>query len=178
MFNQGKTKPRVLILALVLLVGITGLMSGCKKKTDVANTEEYQMIVEEELLYEVPEEDPGVEMWNPYKPLYLPTDLADKLYPLLSEDGINYRYEFHATVDGQDVLLFSVVLGPDDVSEAFLLGQLDTPENGKVNVNLVMNLANPDDWSEEDYLEINAMQERINDFIAQFYADENFTPAD
>ena len=33
------------------------------------------------------------------------------------------------------------------------------------------------DWPEDVFAEINAMQERINDILIQFYDDPRFTPA-
>lgn len=179
MFNHSKAAMRTLAIILALMLSMAGLMSGCKKtqEAEADTTEDYEAILQAELEAEFPEEDPGVEMWNPYKPIYFPADLVDEIYPLLSEDGINYNYEFHATVDGKDALLFSIILGPDEVPAGYLLGQLDNTEHGSINVNLIMAQVYPEDWSEEGYNTICIYQERINDMIVQFYEDEGFTPS-
>ena len=177
MFSHKKTKIRALAAVLVIMISMTGFISGCKKQTETPHTGEQDMTMQETNMTENPEQNAGVEMWNPYKPLYFPADLVNQVYPLLAEDGLNYYYEFHITVEEQDVLLLSIILGPDDVPESELLGQLNTAESGMIKVHVVTAEINPADWSREQFEDIAAKQQRIRDITAQFYDDENFIPA-
>lgn len=176
MFNHKKVKIRVLAAVLVIMISMAGFISGCKKQAETSHTGEQEMTMQEAAMTEAAK-DIGVEMWNPYKPLYFPADLVNQVYPLLAEDGLNYYYEFHITVEEQDVLLLSIILGPDDVSEGKLLGQLNTADSGMIKVYVVTAEIDPADWSEEQFQDIVAKQQRINDITAQLYQDENFIPA-
>jgi len=175
MFSHKKTKIRLLATAFAVVISIAGFAGGCSKQAP--HTGEQEMTMQETNMTKNPEQNAGVEMWNPYKPLYFPADLVNQVYPLLAEDGLNYYYEFHITVEEQDVLLLSIILGPDDVPESKLLGQLNTAEGGMIKVHVVTAEIDPSDWSEEQFQDILAKQQRIKDITAQLYQDGNFIPA-
>ncbi len=174
MFSHKKTKIRLLAAAFAVVISIAGFAGGCSKQAP--HTGEQEMAMQQADMTQAAE-DTGVEMWNPYKPLYFPADLVNRVYPLLAEDGLNYYYEFHITVAEQDVLLLSITLGPDDVSEGKLLGQLNTADSGMIKVYAVTAEIDPADWSEEQFQDIIAKQQRIKDITAQLYQDGNFIPA-
>ena len=90
------------------------------------------------------------------------------------EDGGNVKVTFRTEISGKEVVLFTVVMGPDVVEEGYLLGQLMDPQEGAINVYSIMNEMAPEGWTEEEYSRICTMQERVNEIIVQFYEDERF----
>lgn len=123
-----------------------------------------------------PEETLGIAVDNDYMTFYYPQEWEGKVEEHREKNGENIAVTFQTKIGGKDVVLFSVVMGPG-VVDGYLLGQLKDPQAGTINVYSVMNELMPEDWSEEEYSEICALQERVNDIIVQFYEDERFVPS-
>ena len=115
-------------------------------------------------------EDPGIAVENPYMTYYYASDLADDVTVETTAEADRHEAAFLTEINGQELELFRIILGSGTVENGFVLGTLDD-----IQVTLVMNEQNAEDWSEEDFARINALQERINDIIPQFYADSRFT---
>lgn len=119
-------------------------------------------------------ENPGVPVENPYMTYYCPADLEDAVTVRQTTGENRHEAIFVADISGQELELFSVILGTAAEETGFELGVLEDASLGTVHVTLVMNEQQAEDWSEEDFNRINALQERINDIIAQFHEDPRF----
>ena len=106
----------------------------------------------------------------------IPLLVASFLEEFAVENGKNIKVSFQTKIGEKNVVLVSIVLGPD-VCDGYLLGQLEDPEAGTINVYSIINEPVREDWSEEEYSEICALQERVNDIIVQFYDDDRFVPS-
>lgn len=163
-----RIKPyMILLLLLAALLALSGCGSASEAET---------MSADEALWGTAPEETQGIAVDNAYMTFYYPQEWEGKVEELLEENGKNITVSFHTEVGKKDVVLFSIVLGPD-ACDGYLLGQLKDPEAGTINVYSIMNEQSWEDWSEEEYSEICALQERVNDIIVQFYDDARFVPS-
>lgn len=153
--------------ALILAASLT-LLAGCgqKQQTLQPQTDETEMT-------EVPT---GISLTTPYMTFYYPNEWEDIAEPAVTGDGENHTITFRTVIDAQEVVLFSILLGPDE-AEGYLLGHLEDETAGKIRVYSVMNELSPENWTEDAYGQICAMQERVNDLIVQLYDDPRFTPA-
>lgn len=157
------------LLAVVMVAG----MAGCGSK----EPEQTTAPAEEEIVWvTAPAETQGIAVENAYMTFYYPQEWDGKVEESRSISGQTVTVTFQTDISGQKVVLFSVVMGPG-VVDGYLLGQLEDPEEGTINVYSVMNEIDPEDWSEEEYNEICALQERVNDIIVQFYEDPRFAPS-
>lgn len=160
-------------IAFLLAVSVLAAMAltGC------ADKQADQPSSEDEIVWvTAPEETLGIAVENAYMTFYYPQEWEGKVEEVREETDGNITVTFRTDISGQEVVLFSVVMGPG-VVDGYLLGQLEDPQAGIINVYSVMNDISPADWSEEEYSEIAGLQERVNDIIVQFYADKRFVPS-
>lgn len=162
-------KTRSLLLALLLMAAV--VLTGCGSK-EPEQTEPTEIIWET-----APAETLGIAVDNAYMTFYYPQEWDGRVEEVREETDGNVMVTFRTDISGKEVVLFSVVMGPGVVEEGYLLGQLEDPAAGTVNVYSVMNEVIPEEWSEEEYNEICSLQERVNDIIVQFYEDERFVPS-
>lgn len=159
---QSKRRLSALVLAAVLAV----MLAGCGKQPSQTQTGET-----------APTEEPtGIPLTTPYMTFYYPQEWEDKVEVTQANAGENITVTFHTDISGEAVVLFSVVLGPDE-ADGYLLGQLEDAEAGTVRVYSVMNEVSPEEWDPEAYNQICSLQERVNDLIVQLHEDARFTPA-
>ena len=173
MQESCKKTKRLRRMQLLVLVGVmltTILLAGCGGSEPTETT-----FSEAEIWGTAPAETLGIAVENAYKTFYYPQEWENKVEEVRTEDGANCTVTFQTKISGKEVVLFSVVMGPDE-AEGYLLGQLKDEATGMINVYSVMNEADPEAWSEEEYSEICALQERVNDIIVQFFEDERFVP--
>ena len=159
-----------LALVLCVLMVLSVVLMGCEKKEEPAPTEE------EIVWFTAPEETLGIAVENAYMTFYYPQEWDGKVEEIREENDENITVTFQTKISGKDVELFSVVLGRG-VVDGYLLGQLKDPAAGTINVFSIMNDVTPEDWSDAEFDEICALQERVNDIIVQFYEDERFVPS-
>ena len=157
----------ILLLMLAALLALTGCGSAPAAQTEPAD---------ESLSGTAPEETQGIAVDNAYMTFYYPQEWEGKVEELRGENGKNFKVSFQTKIGEKNVVLVSIVLGPD-VCDGYLLGQLEDPEAGTINVYSIINEPVREDWSEEEYSEICALQERVNDIIVQFYDDDRFVPS-
>lgn len=120
------------------------------------------------------EEPAGIAMDTPYMTFTYPQEWEGKVEAVQTTEGRNTVISFRTEVGGKEVVLFSVILG-QDAAEGYLLGQLNDETSGVINVYSLMTEIDPGQWSEKEYNEICAMQERVNDIISQFQEDPRFS---
>ena len=169
---QTRTWKKSLALLISMLLLTAMVLTGCGSKE-----QEPEQTEEEIVWVTAPEETMGIAVDNAYMTFYYPQEWEGKVEEVREETDGNITVTFRTDISGREVVLFSVVMGPGVVEEGYLLGQLKDPQAGTINVYSIMNEINSADWSEEDYSQIIALQERVNDIIVQFYQDERFVPS-
>ena len=111
-----------------------------------------------------------------YITLEIPEDLQEVFTVKTTEAEGSTQVTFSGVIEGQELHLFAFVFTKEETGD-YILGVLTDEAEGNINVVMNMNEQNPEDWSDETYKEIGALQERVNDFILQFYEDPRFTPS-
>lgn len=160
---------RAIALVLVMVMAATAALTGCGKSEPAEAA-----VSEAEIWGTAPEETLGIAVENDYMTFYYPQEWEGKVEEVRVEDGEKCTVTFQTRISGEEVVLFSIVVGPEE-SDGYLLGWLEEGEN-RINVYSVMNEIDSGEWSEEAYNEICSLQERVNDIIVQFYEDERFVP--
>ena len=163
-------KRKTFVRAFAAGLSILLLLTGCGSKETPSET-----LSEEEIWGTMPEETKGIEVQTDYFTFEYPKEWENKVTEVHTQEGNNCVVSFKTDISGQDVLLFSVILGSDP-SDGFLLGKLEDGDD-VVYVYTAVNDMPAEDWSEEEYNEICSLQERINEIIMQFHEDERFVPS-
>lgn len=172
--NKKKKKTGwIWILAVVILVAVIAaaalLLGGGIPQNDPTPTETAGIQTEPPV-----EETTGIPMDTPYMTFTYPQEWEGKVEAVQTTEGRNSVISFKTEISGKEVVLFSVILG-QDAAEGYLLGQLQDEVYGVINVYSAMNEIDPTDWTEKEYSEICALQERVNDIIVQFQEDPRFS---
>lgn len=115
----------------------------------------------------------GIPLDGKWTTLYLPRDLEHTLTPVRKETETGVVLQFVATVEQQEVELFSIELS-EQQKEGYQLGILHDTLDGDIYVYTSVNEQSAQDWSGEAFSGIEALQQRINDLISQFYEDARF----
>lgn len=121
-----------------------------------------------------PEEMTGAAVDTPYITLYCPVEWVGTVNVAQGEKDGNHTVTFTTVVAEEETVLFSLLFGPSDRAEGFQLGQLEDETAGTVYVFAAMNEEVSPSWSDEDYANVCAMQERVNDMIMQLHEDPRF----
>ena len=114
----------------------------------------------------------------------LPTNYIVLSYPAELENEVKVAYDnlydgqmisFTTDFTGEELLLFqfSVSASGDD---GFALGVLKDETAGELTVCVHVEDHTNGNLSPEDFNKLNALQERVNDIIVQFYEDPRFVP--
>lgn len=164
------------ILMAVTIVALLLTACGEQARSEETDTTETTLHDEEEIWGTAPEETLGVAVDTPYISFCYPEEWRDKVESELSSEGANSVVTFRTEISGKKVELFSIAMGPDECA-GYLLGKLNDETEGAIKVYTVVNEIDINDWSQEEYGQICAMQERINDIIVQINEDERFEPA-
>lgn len=170
----------VVLLVLLLSKPAAGSETQTPTGATTATVEESQPVVQE-LDPEDPAavettEETGVALVTKYMRFSYPQDLKDQL--IVREDETEDRFcaTFSMIAAEQEVELFAIILSQTE-EEGYKLGTLEDETYGTVIVTTRINEQKATDWPEDVFAQINAMQERINDILIQFYEDPRFTPA-
>ena len=177
-----KANKLTLILAVVMLVVavvivIFGLMANRATEAparsmldpNYAVGKDSETIIDGEIV-----EIPVVEIPLKLISLNYPEDLADKLSVESKEDDTGAELRFSGEFSGKKLELFGFVISHSNEAEGFVLGTIKDAEKGSFFVIMQVEEINPDGWTEAEYADICALQERVNDIIVQFYADPRF----
>ena len=120
-------------------------------------------------------EETGVPVVTKYMRFAYPEDLKEILIVREDETEERFQVTFSMIAAEQEVELFAIILSQAP-EEGYKLGTLEDETYGTVIVTTRINEQNSTDWPEDVFSQINAMQERINDILVQFYEDPRFTP--
>lgn len=189
MENQKKergglsTKLLLGVIAL-LLVAILVLLILLLRKPAPAAPEaqlpgETQQVVQEldpedPMMHQATEET-GVPVVTKYMRFSYPEELKDQLIVREEEGEDRFQATFSMIAAEQEVELFTIILSQTE-EEGYRLGALEDETYGTVIVTTRINQQKASDWPQEEFDRINAMQERINDILIQFYEDPRFVP--
>lgn len=168
-----------LFLLAVLLAAVA--LTGCGKETidetqpsepvPTQQTENPVLETEEEIT-----EAPGIPVVSKYIVLSYPADLEGMVtvnYELL-DDGQEIIFTTNFTGEELELFRFSLSKAGTDGYE---LGILTDENDGDLHVCVDVKDYDNGNRTPEEYTKLTAMQERVNDIIAQFYEDPRFTPA-
>ena len=106
--------------------------------------------------------------------LNYPEELADRLSVETKEDETGAELRFSGDFNGKQLELFGFVIAQSNEAEGFVLGTIKDAEKGSFFVIMQVEEINPNGWTDEEYADICALQERVNDIIVQFYNDPRF----
>lgn len=122
----------------------------------------------------LPEEPEGIALETDYISLTYPEELDEDVKVKESKKKDVVKITFSAK-ELDKLELFTIILSKSE-QEGTRLGVLEDPEEGDIIVTMDMNEQNAQDWSDEEFEKINALQERVNDIIIQFFEDPRFVP--
>lgn len=159
-----------LLVSLMIISTAAMMFAGCGDKSVQDTSETSQAIWETP-----PEETLGLEVETDYITLYYPRDWEEEVTPIQAEVNGNQVTTFRTKLFDQEIDLFSIILGPNE-AEGYLLGQLKGEGEKLTNVYLEVNEQNPEDWTKEQYDEICALQERVNEITIRIQEDPRFIP--
>lgn len=107
--------------------------------------------------------------------LSLPEAVQDHITVNTEENEHSTSITYASKDHSQEPVLFSVVFTKDE-PQGNLLGVLNDDAKGKWKACVNVTQIDPNDWSEEDYSQICALQEWVNDIMIQLQEDPRFVP--
>ena len=119
-------------------------------------------------------EDPGIPLVTQYMVLSYPSELEDMVkieYEDL-QDGQQILFTTEFTGEKLELFRFSISKSGTD---GYRLGVLSHEEAGELLVCVDVKEYSSGSWTPEVFAKLNAMQERVNDIIVQFYEDPRFS---
>ena len=160
----------ILVIVAALLVSLV----ACGEDSSAADIP--PAVEDEESIWgTAPEETLGVPVETPFATFHYPQEWEGKVTAeRLEEEGRSVT-GFYTELSGKNVELFSVILSRNE-ENGYLLGRLLLEDGEEIKVYTCMNELSNEPWTEEELMELSAMQERVNDIIAQFYENEAFQP--
>ena len=168
--SSKRVWPWITTAALVLVL-IFGLVIWFGRNTSPPDSS--SLTQNPDFLPEPDSVDPGIGVITPYLILYYPPEWNGIVTVQQSTDGKNETVIFLTEADGKETELFRILLGPA-AAQGHLVGCLDDPTAGTINVFTEMAPLDPADWSVESFDELSSMQERVNDIIMQVHEDPRF----
>ena len=177
-----KANKLTLVLAVLLLVAavvlvIIGLTANRASEDPVKSMYDPNYAVgknSETIIAGEIEEIPVVDIPLKLISLNYPEELADRLSVETKEDETGAELRFSGDFNGKQLELFGFVIAQSNEAEGFVLGTIKDAEKGSFFVIMQVEEINPNGWTDEEYADICALQERVNDIIVQFYADPRF----
>ena len=118
------------------------------------------------------EEQTGIPIDCRWLTLYLPPELEGVVTYRQSQLEEGLRISFYGLIEEQEVALFAFDLS-HGICDGFCLGAL-TLDDAQVNVYSYVYEQPAEQWSAEDYDRIDALQQWVNEFVAQFHEDPRF----
>ena len=172
MGNRKNKKPlhKLLILILSAALIVTGLV-GCGEEAEETNPSQ-------DLsgnVTEGPTEEPKVALPTRYIVLSYPAEIKEDVKVSYEDLKDGQKIIFTTDFTGQELELFRFVISKT-VTEGHQLGVLEDAQAGSLAVCVSVQEYLSGNWEIADYNKLNALQERVNDIMAQIQADPRFTP--
>lgn len=169
MRNEKNQKWLSLILAVIVVVGI---LAGCGASKETANVDSNPADAEQIM----PTEELSIPLATNYIILGYPAELEKDVKVTYENIADGQKITFTTEFTGEELVLFHFTISAS-VEEGYLLGILNDAQAGELNVCMNVHDYSNGSLKPEDFNKINAMQERVNDIIIQFYEDERFVPS-
>lgn len=169
MKKTSNKKRMILLAAMVALAAVLFAACSSQPSADKVQTPVSQGDAEGT-------EAPAIPLATNYIVLSYPAELEQDVtvsYENL-KDGQLIRFTTDFTGEELELFSFSISTSGDD---GYTLGTLEDPEAGSLMVCMHVKEYTEGNWKPEDFNKLNAMQERVNDIIVQFYEDERFVPS-
>ncbi len=170
---------KLLILLVAAIAMIAMVFTACgQQKADAP----VPPTVGEPVINEQPGDNQEEEPEAPVVPL--PTNYIVLNYPAELENEVSVTYEnindgqmitFTTNFTGEELVLFRFTISASG-DDGFPLGVLNHEEAGELVVCVHVEEYTNGNWTPEDFNKLNALQERVNDIIVQFYEDPRFVP--
>lgn len=171
--NSKKPLPKWLIMLLIVLsiAVVVALVLGLAKPADNQNpVEVIQPVSEEDSA-----EPATVPLATNYIVLSYPAELEEDVKIAYEEISDGQKITFTTDFTGEELELFHFTISKSG-TEGYAIGVLEDEQHGSLVVCMNVHEYSNGNWKPEDFNKINAMQERVNDIIIQFYDDPRFTP--
>lgn len=120
------------------------------------------------------QEDPGIPLVTEYMVLSYPAELEDQVRIEYEELADGQQIIFTTDFTGEELELFRFSISKSG-TDGYRLGVLTDENAGQLLVCMNVTEYSSGSWTPEEYAKLNAMQERVNDIIIQFYDDPRFT---
>lgn len=121
-----------------------------------------------------PTEHPGIPIDCRWITLFLPEELEGVLTYRQTQLQDGLRVSFYGLIGEQEVELFAFDLS-HAICDGFRLGTLHL-DDAQLHIYSYVYEQPAENWSAEDYAQLDQLQQRVNDFVAQFYEDARFQP--
>lgn len=162
--KNGLIVVLIVILAVIAAVAVTLAMTGNNDGPGSANQGTSQT--------SLADTSSGV-IETPVGKLTFPEAWAQQVWVKEASSGDQYTVDFYGSAGGEDVLLFSLSVGPTGVG--YQIGSVPDAAGVAQSVWLeVSEIQAQDGWTEEEASDINMMQSCVNDLIEQIRALEGF----
>ena len=195
--KKSLLKLGILLVAVIMTMAVIFTACGQQKAEASEPTEDVEQITESQTATEQPvDEQPADDQPADEQPaenqeeateapvVPLPTNYIVLSYPAELENEVAVTYEnlndgqmitFTTNFTGEELVLFrfSISASGDD---GFALGVLKDEQAGDLMVCVHVEEYTNGNWAPEDFNKLNALQERVNDIIVQFYDDPRFVP--
>lgn len=166
----------IIVVFIIIAVVMFGKTNQNKNNGDNQNGEADSTMVTPDENGEqfMPEEPEGIALETDYISLTYPEELDKDVKVKESKKKDVVKITFSAK-ELDKLELFTIILSKSE-QEGTRLGILEDPDEGDIIVTMDMNAQNAEDWTDEEFEKINALQERVNDIIIQFFEDPRFVP--
>lgn len=165
-----KNSKNKLLVLLAAIVAAAVVFTGCQKETTADNTQAMEYISEED-----PTEAAVVPLATNYIILSYPAELEEDVKVTYEDIADGQKITFTTDFTGEELELFHFTISTSG-TEGYSLGELEHEQAGTLLVCMNVKEYTDGNWKPEDFNKLNAMQERVNDIIVQFYDDPRFTP--
>jgi len=162
------------LLAVIAALLVALLLKPAPAQTEPATTGQGAYI--ESQGTSEPTQDMGLAIDGRWITLYLPRELEGVIVPVRRETDGGVAFSFTTQLGTKNLELFSLDLSTREL-EGYRLGTLKGTSDGDIYVYTSVHEQPAQAWSQEEYARIDALQQRINDLIAQFYEDARFQAA-
>ena len=165
--------------AILLCASMTLAVTGCNRAEDdfkeppePTPTQPLQTEVNEEQITE----EIAVPLVTEYIILSYPSEMEDMVSVTSEEMPDGQQIIFTTEFTGEELELFRFLISKSG-TQGYELGVLSDDQHGDLIVCVDVKDYSNGNWNPEDYAQLMAMQDRVNDIIIQFHEDPRFTSA-
>lgn len=171
--KDKKLLPKLLILilaaAVIAFVVIVAVIKAPNRAGSGPGQDTSQSATEE------PTEEPAVALPTKYIVLAYPAEIKEDVKISYEDLEDGQKIIFTTDLTGEELELFRFEISKS-VGEGYQLGVLEDAQEGSLAVCVNVHEYLQGNWEIEDYNKLKALQQRVNDIMAQIQEDPRFTP--